>query len=234
MSSTKTENVTAPDASGKVSPVPRISEPRPPAERYEDRAVRQAWGKISPITINAAAPKLWLTARAIKHRRHDSAPGQFPTPIEIGGSYTQAGQYYDLRLLELWVKSGFDLRNAPKGELSKLQTTVERAVEVAQPVMLSAAAEALIGEVLGLSGSRLSAAQAAVKRFRTEWDRSGTKPLEPEELKSSLRRLRNWRETWDSTGFPAPLSTDAVYRASESIFSLVELRGWLAGRAIDN
>jgi len=206
-----TDSRDRPTASGKVIPVPRVSQPRPPAERLTIPKVRSAWEQISPSTIVGAAPLLWLTVRAIKHRRHDSEAGQFPDPIDVIGRYHQAGALYDLRMLQLWKDNCYDLRNAPKGEVTAIRRSIDRAVKAAEPVHLSSAADILRDRILPSLGdvSALSAEDVEGRVYR---------------------RLRNWRETWTVTGFPEPLPISADSKTSEMVFSLAELRAWFDRR----
>lgn len=193
--------------SGKVIPMPRYHVPKPPADRFTLPKVREAWEPLQAVTIKAAAPKLWLTSRMMKHRRHDSAEGQFPQPIPVVGRYHQAAALYDLRLLELWARDQvYDLRPVAK-EAKPIIRQVERAVKVVQPIMLTAAAAQLAEQIVPELNLHELGREAYLARAQ--------------------RRLRNWRETWPATGFPPPLPAEADHSNSEMLFSMAELVAWL-------
>lgn len=201
--------------SGKMIPM-RPTIDVEPAERLQLRKVREAWRPLRVVTIAVAAPELKMTIRAIKHRRDDSAPDQFPEHITVLGHYMQAGQFYDLAALQLWKHCGCDLRNAAPADLRAQRSKVNKAVKAVVPAMLTTAAELMIADIV----PELNADQlAAIEDGRA-----------PELIHVARRRLRNWRETWMSTGFPEALPVEAVGRSESSIYSMVELRAWMKAR----
>lgn len=202
-------------------------------ERLALPAIRRAWSRLQPVSLQVAARELELPYTMIKARRGYQPDGAFPDPIPVEANWRQAGILYDRRLVELWAapESGFDLRSTPKiaKAAAALTEKIAKVVDEVKPTLLTTAAEALLPDVMhGIGADALTEATAAIERYQAEWDEAGSKPAEtPDQLASAQRRLRSWRETWPVNGFPAPLPVDADPRTSEMFFSLPELRAWL-------
>lgn len=232
---------------GKVVRMPRRTMPMPPKERFTLPEVREAWAKLQPITLMKAVEELWITIDVLKHRRHDAETGEFPAPIPIQGGWRQSSMLYDRRLMELWyssigniprladiydpdIRPTYDLRLAPAELVAEISGEIDQVVAVVEPILLTAAAEAMVVELAGITTKK---ATAAVERYRKTWEQTGRKPeVVPAEVLLAQRRLKQARERWTQNGFPPPLPADAAdVKTGEMIFSMPELRAWMASRS---
>lgn len=198
--------------------------------RFVDPLVRKSWGRLEPTTISASSNELGTTVPVIKHRRQMAEDGQFPDPIPVLGFYNSTSSLHDFRMLQLWIRGNFDLRRADEEKVNRRMGLIHNVAADVKPATLMGIAEVLAIPVLHLEGRQATKATKAIGIYREAWG-DGRKPEVPDALASTLRRLRNWRETAGHSEFPKPLPVKATGRRSNEMFySLVEVGDWLACR----